>query len=139
MGRKSREKKERKAKEIQVLYSGSTLHLDYSAAEARTMAALQAAFAIPYNRTSKPNMQTTYYAWQLQMLNEMTDSTQQQEAWTKIEEENMCGSCAAMVLTKSHDPNTMARFICKLCRTDWPGIEPGNDRRGAIMAQRKAH
>ena len=52
-------------------------------------------------------------------------------------EGEMCGRCAGIKMSKSHDPYKQARWKCQLCFTEWMGIEPGNDRRGAIMAQRR--
>lgn len=52
-------------------------------------------------------------------------------------EGEMCGHCKLTLLAESHDPNKHARWKCQMCQTDWMGIEPGNDRRGAIMAQRR--
>jgi hypothetical protein len=51
-------------------------------------------------------------------------------------EGEMCGACKLIHLGKQHNPNTDRRRVCTLCGTDWFGIEPGNDRRGAIEAQK---
>ncbi|KKN32077.1 hypothetical protein LCGC14_0817320, partial [marine sediment metagenome] len=48
----------------------------------------------------------------------------------------MCGDCISTKVTGSHDRNVHERRVCQLCGTVWPGLEPHNDRRGAIMAQR---
>ena len=50
---------------------------------------------------------------------------------------NMCGDCANVYLTKFHDPSRDRRRICKLCGTDWHGIDPANRRREAIMEQKR--
>jgi len=52
-------------------------------------------------------------------------------------EGEMCGQCKMTLMSKSHNPYEHPRWKCQMCQTDWFGIEPGNDRRGAIMAQRR--
>lgn len=49
---------------------------------------------------------------------------------------SMCGDCIRIKVTGGHDRNSDKRRQCQLCGTVWPGLEPDNDRRGAIMAQR---
>ena len=49
---------------------------------------------------------------------------------------SMCGDCISTKVTGGHDRNVHERRVCQLCGTLWPGLEPHNDRRGAIMAQR---
>lgn len=66
-----------------------------------------------------------------------TRTTLDRMADTMFGDGNMCGRCAATKMSKSHDPNKHKRWKCQLCQTDWFGIEPGNDRRGAIMSQRE--
>ena len=48
----------------------------------------------------------------------------------------MCGDCLGIKLTKSHDPMKDSRRVCPDCRTVWPGAEPWNRRREAVMATR---
>jgi hypothetical protein len=50
--------------------------------------------------------------------------------------ESMCGDCISTKVTGGHDPRADKRRKCQLCGTVWPGLEPDNDRRGAILAQR---
>lgn len=49
---------------------------------------------------------------------------------------SMCGDCIGIKVTGGHDRNIHNRRKCQLCGTIWPGLEPDNDRRGAIEAQR---
>jgi hypothetical protein len=50
--------------------------------------------------------------------------------------DSMCGDCISIKLVGSHDPRIHLRQRCQLCGTIWPGLEPDNDRRGAIEAQK---
>lgn len=50
---------------------------------------------------------------------------------------SMCGDCIGKTVTGGHDRNIDNRRVCQLCGTIWPGLEPDNDRRGAILAQRE--
>jgi hypothetical protein len=50
-------------------------------------------------------------------------------------EYGMCGDCIKTKLQEEHDPMTDPRRVCQLCRTVWPGHEPENRRREAILAQ----
>ncbi len=50
--------------------------------------------------------------------------------------ESMCGDCISIKVTGGHDRNVHKRRRCQLCGTLWPGLEPDNDRRGAIEAQK---
>jgi hypothetical protein len=50
--------------------------------------------------------------------------------------DSMCGDCIATKVTGGHDPRAHNRRRCQLCGTLWPGLEPENNRRGAILAQR---
>lgn len=51
--------------------------------------------------------------------------------------ESMCGDCISTKLTGGHDRNSDKRRTCQLCGTVWSGLEPENERRKAIMEQRK--
>jgi hypothetical protein len=65
----------------------------------------------------------TYAAMELEMLKEFFG-------------ESMCGDCISTKVTGGHDRNVHNRRRCQLCGTLWPGLEPDNDRRGAIEAQK---
>lgn len=63
------------------------------------------------------------------------------EALTELAEQmfgesEMCGNCIKVKLGKQHDPMVNNRHVCPLCRTVWPGAEPWNRRREAVMATR---
>ncbi len=49
---------------------------------------------------------------------------------------SMCGDCIRTKVTGDHDRRVRNRRVCQLCGTVWPGLEPDNDRRGAIEAQK---
>lgn len=66
-----------------------------------------------------------------------TRTTLDRMADSMFGEGEMCGRCAMTKLGKTHDPYKHARWKCQLCSTEWMGIEPGNDRRGAIAAQKR--
>ena len=48
----------------------------------------------------------------------------------------MCETCIRVKLEKQHDPKVNTRHVCSVCRTVWPGSEPWNRRREAVMATR---
>ncbi len=71
------------------------------------------------------------------VLHTMPKSLLETMADSMFGEGEMCGHCKLTLLAESHNPNEHARWKCQMCQTDWFGIEPGNDRRGAIAAQKR--
>lgn len=49
---------------------------------------------------------------------------------------SMCGDCIGIKVTGGHDRNIHNRRKCQLCGTVWPGLEPDNNRRQAILDQK---
>lgn len=54
-----------------------------------------------------------------------------------IRKSKPCDACINVKLFGSHDPRVNNRRRCQLCNTLCPGLEPDNDRRGAIKAQKE--
>jgi hypothetical protein len=50
--------------------------------------------------------------------------------------DSMCGDCIGTKVLGGHDRKADKRRTCQLCGTVWPGLEPDNNRRGAIEAQK---
>lgn len=71
---------------------------------------------------------------QAAMAEQMMEEMKQEMDAAKMS--GMCGDCIGNKVTGGHDPKVDKRRKCQLCGTVWPGLEPDNDRRGAILAQK---
>lgn len=139
MGKKSKEKAERKRREEEKALRLGTMY-------GMGSKSLRGASHVPNIKkgtyqvggtvTGRLDYNQNPTVWQLPPSNAKSFGGVMKNIRSEFFGKSMCGDCISTKVTGGHDPRTDNRRKCQLCGTVWPGPEPDNDRRGAIMAQR---